>query len=46
MKCTLKVQSIHDGTKMTLTFVSVEARNSWIEVNGHNYVLKGFSIKK
>lgn len=46
MKTTLTVQSIHTGVKMKLTFESVQARNAWIETQGHNYVLKGGSIKK
>lgn len=46
MKTTITVQSIHNGTKMKLTFANEQAKQSWIEINGHNYVLKGFSIKK
>lgn len=46
MKTTLTVQSIHDGTKITLTFNSDSAKQSWIQNNAHNYVLIRGSIKK
>lgn len=46
MKTTITVQSIHHGKKMKLTFDSEESRQSWIESNGHNYVLKSFRVSK
>lgn len=38
MKTTITVKSIHTGNKLKLTFESEQAKQSWIEINGHNYV--------
>lgn len=46
MKYTLNVTSIHDGTKLKLSFISEGAKNMWIEKNAHNYVLKSFTVKR
>lgn len=39
MKTTITVQSIHDGTKIKLTFTSDQTKQSWLQNNAHNYVL-------
>jgi len=46
MKTTITVQSIHDGTKLKLTFENELKRDQWIEKNASNYILKSFKIAK